>query len=58
MMVDPMSCACPQINAYDCIRTRYPRQYICDDVSGDIEQVEPCECACHDYWMAGDDDER
>jgi hypothetical protein len=30
-MAEKMSCACPRINAYDCIRARYPSQYICHD---------------------------
>ena len=36
-----MSCACPCCDAYDCVRRRYD-----DSLLG--EEVEPCECPCHD----------
>jgi hypothetical protein len=43
------SCACPSLDAYSCIRARYPKPFICDDASDDLDP-EPCECACHAEW--------
>ena len=56
-MSDPeIRCACPSIGAYDCIRRRYPAQFICDDVSDDVDEFEPCQCPCHDEYNAEEDD--
>jgi hypothetical protein len=49
------NCACRATSAHDCIRLRYPQQFMCDDASDDIDP-EPCECACHDEWDADDED--
>jgi hypothetical protein len=40
-------CCCPQRDARDCARMRYPN---------DRPPVEPCECACHEDDDETDDD--
>lgn len=48
-------CACPTLSAYDCIRRRYPAQFICDDASDDVDEFEPCQCPCHNLQDTDDD---
>lgn len=50
-MADPrtIKCACPAIDAADCIRIRYNRW---NEPTDDYVEPERCECVCHDEWEA------
>ena len=46
-----LGCACPCSDAFDCVR----RRYFATNWEDSDEQIEPCECSCHDEPY--DDDE-
>lgn len=57
-------CACPVTDRFQCIEIRYGRSHMPDLEFGEIEldDREPCECACHDNdqadWENEDDHHR
>lgn len=53
MTLDALTgCACVSHDPHDCARIRYRR---CNDLGSD--DLEPCECMCHDEWDEIDDEE-